>query len=108
MHKWARVYVKNKSCKVSKQLKPIQLFITGSAGVTSRLMKAIYLSVRKTLMYSGGNPDKPHILLLVPTGIPTVNNDGNTIHPGLGINCNTFFSTEWSAKTFPKTQIVRS
>ena len=60
MNKWARDDVKNQSCKVFKQVKPIHLLITGGAGVgKSHLMRTIYLSVTKTLMYRGGNPDKP-------------------------------------------------
>ena len=51
VHKWARDYVKNQSCKVSKQVKPIRLFITGGAGIdNSHLMKTIYFSVTKTLI----------------------------------------------------------
>ena len=60
MNKWARDDVKNQSCKVFKQVKPIHLLITGGAGVgKSHLMRTIYLSVTKTLMYRGDNPDKP-------------------------------------------------
>ena len=92
VHKWARDYVKNQSCKVSKQLKLIHLFITGGAGVgKSHLMETIYFSVTKTLMYRGGDPDKPCVLLLAPTGVAAVNIDGNTIHSGLDINCKGHF-----------------
>ena len=52
VHKWARDYVRNQSFKVYKQVKPIHLFITGSAGFgKSHLMKPFYFSVTKTLMY---------------------------------------------------------
>ena len=92
VRKWARDYVKNQFCKVSKQLKPIHLFITGGAGVgKSHLMKTIYFSVTKTLMYGGGDPDKPCVLLLAPTGVAAVNIDDNTIHSGLDINCKGHF-----------------
>ena len=92
MHKWARDYVKNQSCKVSKQVKPIHLFTTGGAGAgKSHLRKIIYVSVKKALMYRGGDPDKSRVLLLVPTGGGVVNIDGNTIHSGLGINCKGHF-----------------
>ena len=37
-------------------------------------------------MYKGGNPEKPRILLLAPTGVAAVNIDGTTIHTALGIN----------------------
>ena len=36
-------------------------------------------------MYKGGDPEKPRILLLVPTGVAAINING-TIHSGLGIN----------------------
>ena len=55
-------------------------------------MKTICFSVTKTLMYRGGKPDKPCVLLLVPTGVAVVNIDGNTIHSRLGINCKGLFS----------------
>ena len=45
-------YLKNQPCKVSKEVKPIHLLITRGAGVgKSHLMKTIYFSVVKTLMY---------------------------------------------------------
>ena len=73
-------------------MKPIHLFITGGAGVgRSHLMKTIYFSVTKTLMYREGNSDKPRVLLLAPAGVAAVNIDGNTIHSGMGFNCKGYF-----------------
>ena len=88
MHKCARDCVKSQSCKVSKQMKPIHLFIIGGACVgKSHLMQTIYFSVTKTLMHRGGNSIKPRVLLPAPAGVAAVNIDGNTVHSGLGINC---------------------
>ena len=39
-------------------------------------------------MYIRGDPSKPRVLLLAPTGVAAINIDGTTIHSGLGINCN--------------------
>ena len=38
-------------------------------------------------MYNGGDPDKPRVLLLAPTGVTAVNIDGTTTRYGLGLNC---------------------
>ena len=57
VHKWARDYVKNQSCKISKQVKPIHSFITGGAGVgKSHLTKAIYFSSDQDFNVSRGRP----------------------------------------------------
>ena len=37
-------------------------------------------------MYKGGDPEKPRILLLAPTGVAAININGTTIHSGLGKN----------------------
>ena len=42
-------------------------------------------------MYNGGEPSKPRVLLLAPTGVAAINIDGTTIYSGLGINCNEKF-----------------
>ena len=87
IHKWSRDYVKNLSSKVMKKVKPFHIFLTGGGGVgKSHLIKTIYMSINKVLMYKGGNPEKPRILLLAPTGVAAVNIDGTTIHTALGIN----------------------
>ena len=43
-------------------------------------------------MYKGGDPEKPRILLLAPAGVASINVNGTTIHPDLGINvgCNLY------------------
>ena len=50
------------------------------------MIKTIYMSLSKVLMYKGGELDKPRILLLAPTGVAAININGTTIHSGLGIN----------------------
>ena len=66
----------------------MHVFITdgGSCG-KSHLLRTICQAATKTLMYNGGDPDKPRVLLLAPTGVASVNTDGNTIHSDLGIHC---------------------
>ena len=44
-------------------------------------------------MYSGGDPEKPRILLLAPTGVAAININGTKIHSGLGI--------DFGSKLFP-------
>ena len=36
--------------------------------------------------FKGGDPEKPRILILAPTGVAAINIDGTTIHSALGIN----------------------
>ena len=70
-----------------KKVKPFHIFLTGGGGVgKSHLIKTIYMSINKVLMYKGGNPEKPRILLLAPTGVATVNINRTTIHTALGID----------------------
>ena len=44
------------------------------------------MNIIKALMHKGGNSEKARILVLAPTGAPTVNISGTTIHSGLGTN----------------------
>ena len=83
IHKWARDYVKDLSSKNVKYIKPIHIFLTGGAEVgKSHLFKAIFMSISKLLSFKGGDPEK---LILPPTGVATINNDGTTIHTALRI-----------------------
>ena len=55
IHKWSRDYGKNLSSKVMKKVKPFHIFLTGGGGVVkSHLIKTIYMSINKVLMYKGG------------------------------------------------------
>ena len=86
IHKWSRDYMKNLSSKTIKNIKPFHIFLTGGAGVgKSHLIKTIYMSMNKVLMYKGRHPEKPRILLLAPTGVAAINIDGAAIHTALGI-----------------------
>ena len=83
IHKWARDYVKNLSSKHVKYIKPFHIFLTGGAGVgKSHLIKTIFMSISKLLSFKGGDPEKPRILILAPTGVATINIDGKqfTLH----------------------------
>ena len=86
VHKWSRNYIKSLGCKTRQKIKLLYMFITGGAGVgKSHLIKNSHMSLSKALMYKGGDPEKPRILLLAPTGVAAMNING-TIHSGLGIN----------------------
>ena len=79
--------MKNLSSKHVKYIKPFHIFLTGGAGVgKSHLIKTIFMSIRKLLSFKGGDPEKPRILILAPTGVTAINIDGTTIHAALGIN----------------------
>ena len=86
VHKWARDYANSMSQKRVCTVKPIHIFLSGSGGTgKSHLIKNIYQSVSKKLLYHGGDLDKPCVLLLGPTGISAVNLGGTAIHSTLGI-----------------------
>ena len=87
VHKWSRDFIKSLGCKIHQNVKLFYVFITGGAGVgKSHMIKTIYMSLSKVLMYKGGELDKPRILLLAPTGVAAVNINGTTIRSGLEIN----------------------
>ena len=87
VHKWARDFVKNLSSINPISVEPFHIFVTGGAGVgKSHLLKTIYHSVTKLFLHKSGEPDKPRILVLAPTGVAAVNISGTTIHTGLGIS----------------------
>ena len=73
LHKWSRDYIKNLSCKTIKNTKPFHIFLSGGAGFgKSHLIKTIYMAISKVLMYDGGHPEKPRVLLLAPTVVATI------------------------------------
>ena len=79
--------MKNLSSMDVKYIKPFHIFLTGGAGLgKSYLMKNIFISVSKLLSFRGGDPEKPRILILAPTGLTAINIDETTILTALGIN----------------------
>ena len=87
VHKWSRDFIKSLGSIIHQDVKRFYIFITGRTGVRkSRLIKAIYMSLRKVEIYKGGELEKPRILLLAPAGVAAININGTTIHSGLGIN----------------------
>ena len=83
---WAKKFVQNLKSTNPAPLEPITMFLTGGAGVgKTHLVKCIYQSLAKILVYKGDELDKPRVIKLAPTGIAAVNFDGTTIHTGLNI-----------------------
>ena len=79
--------MKNLASKRPQTINTFHIFITGSGIVRkSHLIKTIHISFSKVLRYKGGEPEKPRILLLAPTGVAAVHINGTKIHCGLQIN----------------------
>ena len=56
-------------------------------------MKTIYHAVKKVFLNGSGDPGKPRVLLLAPTGVAAISINGNTVHLGLHI--------PWRSKFLP-------
>ena len=70
------------------EISPFYLFLTGGGGCgKSHLLRTVYQSVTKLLLYRSGDLDKPGVLVLAPTGVAVINTNGTTIHSGLNIPC---------------------
>ena len=70
IYHWARNVVKDRFSIVPNEVQSLNLFLTGRGGCgKSHLIKTVYQSVSKLLLYHGESPDKPRVLLLVPTGV---------------------------------------
>lgn len=83
---WCRNKMKNMNSLKPKEVKPINLFITGGAGAgKSHLIKTIYHTVTKTFRHAPMNPELPTVLLMAPTGVAAINIDGTTINTTLAI-----------------------
>ena len=67
-------------------VEPVQIIVLSNGGVgKSHLVKVIYNTISKTLLYHCKDPKTATVLLLGPTGISAVNIGGTTIHSSLGI-----------------------
>ena len=52
---------------IIKKIHHFHIFLTEGAGVgKSHLIKTMFLSVSKLLLYKGGDPEKPNFYLLLP------------------------------------------
>ena len=88
IYHWARNVVKHRFSIVPNKLQSFHLFLTGGSGCgKSHLIKTVYQSVSKLLLYRGERPDKPRVLLLAPTGDSSININGTTLHSALGLPC---------------------
>ena len=85
-HKWARDHVKGLSAKNKLKPQPFHISLSGSGGTGKfHVIKTIFQTLTKKLLYHSNNSDKIRVLLLAPTGISAVNIKGATIHSCLGI-----------------------
>ena len=65
---------------------PFHIFLSGSGGTgKSHVIKAVFQTLTKSLLYHSNNPEKVSVLLLGTSGISAVNINGITVHSGLGI-----------------------
>ena len=65
--------MKNFSYKHVKYIKLFHIFLTdGVGGCKSRLIEAIFISISKLVPFKGGDPEKPRILILAPTGVAAI------------------------------------
>ena len=57
----------------SKQSALFHLFLSGSVGCgKSHLIKTVFHAVNKVFLYRSGDPAKPRVLSLAPTGFATI------------------------------------
>ena len=82
VHKWAKNYVKYDGHDVE----PVHIFLSGRGGTDKpNLVKAIYNTISKILLYHFNKPGKLRILLLGHTGTSAVNIGRTIIYSGLAI-----------------------
>ena len=81
IYNWAKSHVKVKCGTTSKQSAPFHLFLSGSGGCgKSYLIKTVFHAVNKVFLYRSGDPAKPRVLLLAPTGVASISINGNTVN----------------------------
>ena len=66
IYHWARNVVKHRYSIVPNEVQSFHLFLTGVGGCgKSHLIKTVYQSVSKLLLYHGESSAKPRVLLLL-------------------------------------------
>ena len=78
--------MKVKCGTTAKQSAPFHLFLScsGACG-KSHLIKIVFYAMNKVFLYQSGDPAKPTVSLLSPTGVAAFNINSNTVHSGLHI-----------------------
>ena len=80
-------YCKIVSCSKCSKQQPLRLIVEGGAGVgKSRTIVTCSQWSEKILRQAGGDPNKPRVLLLGPTGVCASLIDGQTIHSAFNFN----------------------
>lgn len=86
LYEWANNKVKQQNCNSFRRVEPLQVFVTGGAGVgKSYLINTIYQSLSKLFNLYSGTPEKCKVLKVAPTGVAAINIDGTTINSAFGI-----------------------
>ena len=80
IYNWAKSHVKVKCGTTLKQSTLFHVFLSGS-GACGRLhlIKTVFHAVNKVFLYRSGDPAKPGVLLLAPTGVGAININGNRV-----------------------------
>ena len=82
VHTWAKNYVEYDV----HGFEPVYIFLSGSGGAgKSHLVKLIYSTISKTLLYNFKYLEKPRVILLEPAGMSLINTSATTIHSGHAI-----------------------
>ena len=88
IYNWTKSHVKVTCVTTLKQSAPFHLFLSGSGGSGKlHLIKIVFHAVNKVFLYRNGDPAKPRVLLLSPTGVGVININGNVVHSSLHIPC---------------------
>ena len=98
---WARKKVKSLNSATCNKVDPLHLFITGKGGCgKSYLVRLFYNHLTKLFSYRTCDANKEKVLLLCPTGIASVNIDGETFYHALSIpiNCKSKVLPKLSSK----------
>ncbi|XP_057316850.1 uncharacterized protein LOC130657876 [Hydractinia symbiolongicarpus] len=106
---WVRTYVKGLACNAHHKIKPIHIFLTGSAGRGKPLLiTTISDMLNKALSYRARNLEKDKYLILAPTGVAAINIEGNTIHSAVGIPADRNFTKNISKLSDKKKCMLRN
>ena len=82
---WAKCSAINRLVSHASVTEPFRIFLTGSAGWKSFLMKIMYQVLTWIISFESVSVDKPKVLFMAIIGVATINIDGTIIHFTLNI-----------------------